>query len=324
MTVAAQRNRLDAGTPVSFSCEGSRLYGALHRGSGDRDPGVGVILLNQGPVDRVGSHRLYVKLANQLASLGVPVLRFDARGVGESEGAWEGEDTRITVPDIYGRIQTGAWKGDALAAIEFMRRTAGVDRVILGGLCGGACTALFAAAEHRAVDGVFAIGTPITFAHVTRLDAVPTAFLEKEVSGYFRKLLRPSSWTRFLSFKTDYRTLVRVFSLQIRRRVARLRGPEQAAFECDDQVNVPLVKALVTTAQQKRLLMVYSGSDYLWQEFQEHMPRFGRDRENLPFQLVVIPDANHILTEDSWQQALSSSVLSWLEDTLPKSRRRSA
>lgn len=315
-------DRLNSGIPVTFDCQGSRLFGSLHRASASAPGGIGVILLNQGPVDRAGSHRLYIKLANRLASLGFIVLRFDARGVGESEGAWEGEENRISVPEVYSRIQQGAWKPDALAAIDYMRRDVGVDRIVLGGLCGGAATALLTGAEHPSVDGLFAIGTPITFAHETRLTAVPNAILQQEVSGYFRKLLRPSSWTRFLSFKTDYRTLARVLSIQLQRRLAALRQPATAAFDDDNDVNVALVRDILTAARRKPLLVVFSGNDYLWREFQEHLPRFGKDPSRLPFELVTIPDANHIFTQESWQQALSESVTSWLKRTQSESHRR--
>ena len=87
--------RLDMGVPVTFECEGARLVGSLHTPHG-RAADLGVILLNQGPIDRTGSHRLYIKLAARLTSLGIPVLRFDARGVGESEGRWA--SAAISVP----------------------------------------------------------------------------------------------------------------------------------------------------------------------------------------------------------------------------------
>lgn len=328
MTAVRPESRLAAGEPVTFLCEGSRLYGSLHRPS-KRLPGApGVILLNQGPVDRAGSHRLYIKLTERLTAMGLVVLRFDARGVGESEGAWPQEDVRITVPDIYGHIQRGAWTPDALAAIEFMRREAGVDRVVLGGLCGGAVTAVFAGADHAAVDAVFGIGMPVTFAHVTQLAAVPDAVLKREASGYFRKLLRPSAWTRFLTFQTDYRTIVRLFSAQLRRRLSRLRtadGRAEENEENDQAVNVPLLKTIDRAARaRKPLLFVFSGNDDLWHEFEERLPRFGADRSRLPFDLVTIPNANHILTEDRWQQELYDQVATWLTSHIGGARRRTA
>jgi len=66
--------------------------------------------------------------------MGFAVLRFDARGVGESEGGWEGDP--VSILDAYGDIQRGAWVPDARAAIEFMKRTIGSRHLLLGGACG--------------------------------------------------------------------------------------------------------------------------------------------------------------------------------------------
>ncbi|KAB8057318.1 hydrolase 1, exosortase A system-associated, partial [Janthinobacterium violaceinigrum] len=44
----------------------------------------GVLIVTGGPQYRVGSHRQFVLLARALAAQGVPVLRFDLRGMGDS------------------------------------------------------------------------------------------------------------------------------------------------------------------------------------------------------------------------------------------------
>ena len=313
---------IDIGTPVSFSCEGSRLRGSLHTPSvpGGR---TGVILLNQGPIDRAGSHRLYIKLAARLVALGMPVLRFDARGVGESEGQWAAD--KISVLEAYGNIQRGAWVPDTLAAIEYMRQTVQVDEIVLAGLCGGACTAVFAGADNRAVSGIVAIGAPVTFSAVTQQVAdLPDAVIEHHAGRYIRKILQPSSWARFLSLQTDYRTLLGVFGTALRRRLLR-GGQADRISETDAKINVPMINAIRSAARtDKKLLFVFGGNDYLWQEFQEQLPRFGADRTALPFDLVTIDGANHILTEESWQEALYEAMTSWLSAAPSAARRRSA
>jgi pimeloyl-ACP methyl ester carboxylesterase len=317
--------RTATGAPVSFTCEGSRLVGSLHQPVQPVAGLPGIILLNQGPVDRGGAHRLYLKLAWRLIALGFPVLRFDARGVGESEGLWEGEQSSISVLDTYGAIQKGVWVPDTKAAIEFMQRATGVEKVILGGLCGGAATALLTATSHPAVDRVFVIGTPITFTAVTRRVAdLPEAIIQRDSRQYVRKLMDPKSWMRFLSFQTDYRTLLSVFTTQVQRRLKPSAATAEAA-ETDEKLNLPLIKAIGASTQAKRLLMVFGENDYLWQEFQEQMWRFG-DRDRLTFDLATIPDANHTLTEEPWQEALYEKVTSWLDraSTSHPSQRRSA
>jgi pimeloyl-ACP methyl ester carboxylesterase len=324
MTPSASTSPLVTGVPVTFQCEGCRLAGSMHHTSTDSHASLGVILLNQGPVDRAGSHRLYVKLANRLTQLGVPVLRFDSRGVGESEGAWDDEMTRMSVRDVYGRIQRGAWVPDAIAAIDYMRREVGIDRIVLGGLCGGAATALFAGATHPAVEGIFVIGTPVTFTSTARRVAdLPEGVLKRDARRYLRKLVRPSSWARFLKLETDYRTLVHVFGGQLQRRLRRLFGP--VAPSENDVINLPLLSALRAAIRRRtQLLFVFGQNDFLWQEFQQQLPSFLNDRNTLPFDLVTISDANHNLTEEPWQQVLFGAVESWMERMSGEARRRRA
>jgi len=320
------RERHSTGTPVSFTCEGSRLFGSLHLADQPVQGAPGIILLNQGPVDRGGSHRLYVKLAWRLTAMGFPVLRFDARGVGESESTWAGQSTGISILDTYGEIQRGAWVPDAKAAIEFMRHTAEVNDVILGGLCGGSATALLTGAIHPAVISMFVIGTPVTFSSVTRRVAdLPEAIIERDTRRYFQKLVDPRSWARFLSLQTDYRTLLGVFATQVQRRFRRaVTAGSTPAETDDDKVNIPLITAInKSLGTGKPLLVVFGENDYLWHEFQEQMWRFG-DSHRRPFELSTIADANHTLTEEPWQEALFDTVTAWLERSLASNSSRSA
>jgi pimeloyl-ACP methyl ester carboxylesterase len=306
------KRRLTTGEAVSFVCEGSRLVGSLHRPETANPELPGIVLLNQGPLDRSGAHRLYVKLAWRLTAMGFTVLRFDARAVGDSEGVWDGEPNAVSILDAYGEIQRGAWVPDARAAIEFMKRTVGSKHVLLGGVCGGAATALLAGADHSDVVGMFIVGTPVTRSSVTRLVAdLPEAIIQSETRRYFMKLADPRSWLRLLSFKTDYKTLVEVFMTQVRRRLGRFKTTAARSAEVDEKVNMLLLDAIASTPRRKKqLLIVFGENDHLWHEFKEQMWRFG-DRDRLPFALVTIPDANHTLTEDLWQEALFDTVTGW-------------
>jgi pimeloyl-ACP methyl ester carboxylesterase len=301
------------GEPVSFICEGSRLVGSLHRPDLMNPDLPGVILLSQGPLDRSGAHRLYVKLAWRLTALGFTVLRFDARAVGDSEGAWDGEPNAVSILDAYGKIQHGAWVADVLAAMTFMKRTVGLKHVLLGGVCGGAATALLAGADHPDVAGMFIVGTPVTRSSVTRLVAdLPEAIIQRESRRYITKLVDFRAWFRLLSLQTDYKTLLEVFATQVGHRLGRLRNTAARSAKVDEKVNMLLLDAIASTPRRKKdLLIVFGENDHLWHEFKEQLWRFG-DRARLPFTLVTIPDANHTLTEDLWQDTLFDTVTSWV------------
>ena len=64
--------------------DGVQLSGVVTEPSGPARS-TGVLLLGAGLLHRVGPARLHVELARALAAAGLPVLRFDYSGIGESE-----------------------------------------------------------------------------------------------------------------------------------------------------------------------------------------------------------------------------------------------
>src|SRR5882672_7230784 len=101
--------------PVLFHCEGDQLVGVLARPDQPRD--VGVVVVVGGPQYRVGSHRQFILLARTLASEGIACLRFDYRGMGDSEG--EARSFESVDADI------------ACATAELTRLVPSVRRVVL-------------------------------------------------------------------------------------------------------------------------------------------------------------------------------------------------
>ena len=113
-----------------------------------------IVILNQGPLDRSGAHRMSLKCARRWAAHGFPVLRFDARGVGDSEGDWAIPEDGAPIKMLYKNIEEGAWTADTRAAVDHVCAMTSARNVVLTGACGGAVSALHAAAEHPAVVGV--------------------------------------------------------------------------------------------------------------------------------------------------------------------------
>lgn len=67
---------------ISFDCAGETLFGTLDEAEGT----TGLLIVSGGNEIRVGAHRGMAVLAARLAASGVPVFRFDRRGVGDSSG----------------------------------------------------------------------------------------------------------------------------------------------------------------------------------------------------------------------------------------------
>lgn len=111
--------------PLIFPCEGAPLVGALHAAESAIAPAarLGAVIATGGAQVRAGPHRSHVELAHIFASEGLPALRFDRRGIGDSGGANPGFE--LAGPDIQ-------------AAIDALCAETGVQGVIGYGLCDGA------------------------------------------------------------------------------------------------------------------------------------------------------------------------------------------
>ena len=102
--------------------------GWLHDAPGTR----GVVLCNALGHEAMWSHKSMRRFANQLARNGMPTLRFDYHGTGDSSGS-ESDAARLEM-----------WIGNIVAATRKLRETTGVRDVVLVGLRFGATLAAMA------------------------------------------------------------------------------------------------------------------------------------------------------------------------------------
>lgn len=124
--------------PVVFACGDDSLLGILHESA--QPATLGVLVIVGGPQYRVGSHRQFVLMARDLARSGVPVFRFDYRGMGDSDGAARTFE---------------AVEEDVAAALDaFFREQPQVSGVVLWGLCDAASVALMVCRQDPRVRGV--------------------------------------------------------------------------------------------------------------------------------------------------------------------------
>jgi uncharacterized protein len=119
------------------------LFCLFHPAAASGPAELAVLLCNPFGQEAVRSHRLYRVLAERLAAAGVPVMRFDYFGTGDSFGEDEAgdfdgwvADTRAALQELVGRSQArrvvcvGARLGAAVAARAAMG-TAAVSKLVL-------------------------------------------------------------------------------------------------------------------------------------------------------------------------------------------------
>jgi alpha-beta hydrolase superfamily lysophospholipase len=131
-----------AKVPIELGSPSAPLFGWYHPPRGGARRGHGAVLCNPVGDDLVRAHRPLRHLAERLAALGMPVLRFDYRGTGDSAGD-EAEPARVP-----------GWLEDVDTAIDELRARSGVERVFLIGLRLGATLAAAAAERRQDVEGV--------------------------------------------------------------------------------------------------------------------------------------------------------------------------
>ena len=141
---------------VTFSSGGLVLAGTLTLPAGSGPHPVVVAISGSGPQTRAGEvpgvpgYGLFADLAPFLAERGVAVLRYDDRGVGDSEG----DNATATSGDLA---------GDTEAAVRYLQSRSEVDPLWIGllGHSEGGMIAPMIAARHPGIAFVIALAPPV-------------------------------------------------------------------------------------------------------------------------------------------------------------------
>jgi hypothetical protein len=182
-----------------FGADG-HLFGILSRpAAGAGKPAI--VLLNAGSIPHVGPHRLYVRLARELARAGHPVLRFDFEGIGDSILRGPGRENH---PYVARPVE------DIRAALEYLRRE-GCASFALVGLCSGAYHVFKAGLELRDVpiERLVSIN-PWYFEWREGLSLDTTVNHYGSVAAYRSAAGDPARWKRLLRGEVDMKRLARV------------------------------------------------------------------------------------------------------------------
>ena len=116
--------RMRTGSLVQLGAEG-HLVGTLVQPTGP-SAAVGVLFVNAGVIHRIGPHRIHVKIGRVLAQDGVPSLRLDLTGLGDS-GRAGGTDGMLAQV-----------RRDIRAALDLLAERTGLSRFVIIGICSGA------------------------------------------------------------------------------------------------------------------------------------------------------------------------------------------
>jgi len=314
--------------PVVFNNRnGEKLFGIVHvpEPSHPGEKRIGVNLLNPGIKYRVAPNRLNVKLAKQLCQKGYYVLRFDPSGIGDSEGELP---ENVLIPDIWERIQTGLFVQDTIDANDFFINHYRLNKLILVGNCGGAITSLLTSSKDSRIEGLCLIDIPVNLrtSNMSFADKVAEGGekVDHFFSAYMVKLLNPTSWYRFFTFKTNYKALWKILSMKFRKHINLSYGDNRLPKNLESLCHERKLNRLFFesfgkfVSRNKHILFVLAGNDLGTEIFQHYFQNdyLKRWKQNERFdelvEIFMVENANHIYTLSEWQESLINKVSSWM------------
>lgn len=278
--------------PVAMSCLGDRLWGILSRPAQPCRVGVGVVVVVGGPQYRVGSHRQFVLLARTLAQAGYAVLRFDYRGMGDSEGALRAFD--VLDDDI------------AVAVDALQQHCPEIRRVVLWGLCDGASASLLYAG--RRADARIA-GLCLLNPWVRSERTLAQSRLRHY---YGQRLLEAAFWRKVLRGQWGWRASAAGWWAQWQR--ARQGTGESAVLGSFQRQMADSLRRY-----QGAVLLILSQRDATAQEFLTCATTDAYWTGLLAhpgLQRVDVAHADHTFSQSLWRAQVEQAVLAWLARAL--------
>jgi len=277
---------------LSFDCAGSTLVGILSTSPVIAERGI--LFVVGGPQYRVGSHRQFVLLARKLASCGVPALRFDYRGMGDSDG-----DVR-SFEDVNQDIRC--------AIDQFFEVVPGMKDVILWGLCDAASAALFYGEHDARVSGLALLNPWIRTAR--------GAARSQLRHYYLQRLFQRGLWRKLVRGEFGFIEAAKALAGSVAHALGYESSPGRAGTASASWAPLPERMADGLQRFKGRILVVLSGNDLTAQEFKDVVARSSRWQRLLADPRVTrfdLADANHTFARRDWRDQVARWTETWVK-----------
>lgn len=276
-----------------FSSHDKQLVGISHQPLEIKTQ-LAVLIVVGGPQTRVGSHRQFVLLSRFLARSGVPSMRFDYAGMGDSQG--EKADFLNASDDI-------------IAAINECKQRLKVDKVVIWGLC-DAASAMLIASDYQPLPDVEAMILLNPWVQTKKGKA------KTIVKHYYaNRLLQRGFWKKIIKLEFNF---VRS-SKELSRHIFDSFNSEQknSSEQKRQLTSENYVQSMLDGVQKftGALFLITSGNDLTAREFNDLISNDKAWKNALQEKVhdnFVIPRADHTFSEQQWREIVENVTLKWV------------
>jgi uncharacterized protein len=275
---------------LNWRCGDDDQIGIISKSATSASQSLGVLIVVGGPQYRAGSHRQFVQLARHLAGAGFATLRFDVRGMGDSEGQTRHfEQLDDDIASALGAFQTACPH---------------IQRIVLWGLCDAASASLLYLYRQRdpRIAGLSLLNPWVRSVQSLARTRVKHYYLNRLISrDFWRKVVLGGVG---LSALTD---------------LARNIGHATHGGQKTDGKSFQDCMLAGWSACGLPTLLMLSEKDYTAQEFVEFSsgkPRWQSLLNSDKVSIVRLIGADHTCSIPGTQEAAEAATLKWLRAQL--------
>ncbi len=249
---------------------------------------VGLLIVVGGPQYRIGAHRQYVHMARHCAERGIPAMRFDYQGIGDSDGSYKG--FKYVTADINNAID------------EFLKRVPEIQSVAIWGLCEGASALLLGGAEHKDASHII-LANP----WVRSTSGLARAYVKHY---YLDRLKSREFWQKMFYGHLNVKSALCGLFLNIRQTFSPRKAPAEK-----DRRTFPerMLSGLINF--QGETLLILSERDLVAREFDDLISTNKAWKKVISEKISLrldIADTDHTFSTEKWRLKVATSTADWL------------
>ncbi|MCG8670698.1 MAG: hypothetical protein MI867_14895 [Pseudomonadales bacterium] len=266
-----------------------KLVGVVTKPDNVSDGTTAMILFNSGVRHHVGCCRMSVRMARAVAEQGIPSLRFDLSGVGDSPLRNDGMQYQESSIE------------EAKQAMDYLSRTMGIEKFVLYGLCSGAHLGFKLAQQDPRIVGLI------------QVDGYLYRTTKFYIRHYLPRLFDLGVWTRILFNRIPQKLGLKKAETK---GADLVEGSEVEVQEWPDtpprqEVQSGYEVLINRGVKQFSYVTGDRAHDYNYEkQFFDMFP--GLDFKGT-MGLSFMPEASHILTEKQSQLSVLKNTTEWLK-----------